>query len=393
MHSLARRFPSLPSPLPIDFLTGVDITVAQERTKDWPVLILGETHPPRWYYFPLQWAVKTPIALALAQLVGLALLIRAGPRTGPCLFAGLSLIGLIAYFMLAFRAQIGFRFALIAVALACLLAGIGLAWMRHRAVVTVAVLLLAAAEQKPYLGNHLAFTNLVVWPKRHAYRFIGDSSIDYRQNEDHAQAWVDSQHAAQLDPVHVLPGRNVFGITRLYAPEHDWVRRQREPQGHFRFSHVYFDVDLPTFHAFLQSERRQETTAADHAFCPSGSPEPVLPGGELRLAPPSAPGMVTLVCVATPQPTALVLHAQEGFAAFGTPAERRKKWALLAPGQAAWFWAEPGTHAILIAAQKGNFLGRFDGGPRLGARVMSVLLDQGGYLPGFAPPPAASLPR
>jgi len=387
MQTLAGLAPWLRSPAPIDFLTGVDITTAQERSKEWPVLVLGEIHHPVWYYFPLQWALKTPIALALAQLAGLWALLRDRPRSVPGLFAGLSLLAFAAYFLVAFRAQIGYRFALIPVFLACLLAGIGLARLRHRAAVATALLVLAAAEQVPYLGNHLAFTNLVVWPKRHAYRLLGDSSIDYRQNEDQAQAWVDSQRGARLDPVHILPGRNVFGITRLYSPEHDWVRRHLEPRAHFRYSHVVFDVDAETFHAFLQAERRLASGADDERLCHPPDASPVLPGGELSVAPPAGPGRVVLVCIEAPQATALVLRGQEGFAGFGMPEERRKRWSSTGPGQVAWFWAEPGTHAILLVALKGSFRGRIEGDPGVSVRARPVQLEKSGYLPGMEPSP------
>jgi hypothetical protein len=381
MSTLARLAPGLPSPLPIDFLAGVDITVAQERSKEWPVLMLGETQSPRFYYFPLQWGIKTPIALACAQIVGLALLLRSRSHSPPLLFAGVSLAALVAYFVFVFRAQIGYRFALLPVALACLLAGIGLARLRKRTMVAAAVLVLAGAEQYPYLGNHLSFTNLVVWPKQHAYRWLGDSSIDYRQNADQAQAWVDAQPGAHFEPVHVLPGRNVFGITRLYSPEHDWVRRHREPQGHFRYSHVYFDLDREAFHEFLRKERRLTAGDTAPALCAAGEATAAA-GGEIALTPPAAAGQVVVVCIDNPQDAALVLRGVEGNAAFGLPTERRRTWPSIGPAQEVWFWAERGIHAVLMVAQKGDFRGRFEGDPALRVWSRPGQLEKTGFLPG-----------
>jgi hypothetical protein len=385
MQTLARLAPSLPSPVPIDFLTGVDITLAQERSKEWPVLLLGERHPPVWYYYLLHWALKTPLALLAAELVGLLALWRARPRSPACIAAASSLAALVAYFSFAFRAQIGYRHALLCVPLACLLAGVGLARLRARAAIAAAVLLLAFAEQAPYLGNHLAFTNLAVWPKREAYRFVGDSNIDYRQNDDKAAAWVGAQPGAHLDPVHILPGRNVFGITRLYGSEHDWVRRRLQPTGHFRYSHVFFDVNAETFHAFLDAERRLDAEPEDERLCRAAEGGAPLPEGRLALLPPEVAGRVTLVCIEASQPTTLAIRSDAGFAAFGRPRQRRKTWPSVAPGGVVWYGVGSGTHALLLVAQKGEFHGRIEGESGLRVWARSAQLAATGYLPGWEP--------
>lgn len=385
LQTVAALAPGLRLPIPIDFLTGVDISFAQERAKTWPVLVLGETRGPVWYYYVFHWLFKTPVALIAALSLGLWLLLGTSRPQPWCTFVAVCLAFLLAYFSLAFRAQIGYRHALVCIPLACVLAGVGLAGLGKRGVVAPLVLVLAAAEQYPYRGNPLAFTNLGVLPKERAYLFFGDSSIDYGQDQEYAREWVATQPEAHLDPVHILRGRNVFGITTLYR--HPWVLRNLKPQGHFRFSHVYYDVDLETFRTYLQAERVLEAGPDDARLCGPSVPSPS--EGAFDLFPPAAPRDVFLLCVESARPTTLLLRGTAGFAAFGRPRERRKTWQTIGPGQVVWYWAPAGRHAIAIVPQKGSFSGVLDGDRGLALSLRTVTLDASGYL---APPVMTGTP-
>ncbi|HET6899989.1 MAG TPA: glycosyltransferase family 39 protein, partial [Vicinamibacteria bacterium] len=69
--SLAGRWPSLRLPLPADFLTGIDLSLARERTLKWRVVILGRYYPRGvWYYFALLWLMKTPLLLLISEIAG-----------------------------------------------------------------------------------------------------------------------------------------------------------------------------------------------------------------------------------------------------------------------------------------------------------------------------------
>ena len=54
----------------------------------------------------------------------------------------------------------------------------------------VVVALAALAENVPYLGNHLAFTNAAVWPKREAFRLLTNANIDWGQNDEKIAGWL-----------------------------------------------------------------------------------------------------------------------------------------------------------------------------------------------------------
>src|SRR5207244_3918371 len=142
-------------PVPAAFLTGLDRSLSTER-GEWNVLILGRRYPHGiWYYFALLWLLKTPVGLLVAEAVGLVRaardhVLRASPAARLLAWnLGLTLV----YFSLFFHAQIGFRFVLMAIPLALILAAAGLARIeptpRLRAA-GVALVLLAAAEDAPY---------------------------------------------------------------------------------------------------------------------------------------------------------------------------------------------------------------------------------------------------
>ncbi|HEV7500217.1 MAG TPA: glycosyltransferase family 39 protein, partial [Vicinamibacteria bacterium] len=126
---LAGRWPGLRLPLPADFLTGIDLSLARERTLKWRVVMLGRQYPRGvWYYFALLWLMKTPLLLLAAEVAGYVRAIRTGLlwRSPPLRFLALNLALLLAYFSLLFHAQIGYRFVLMCVPLGYIIAAAGL---------------------------------------------------------------------------------------------------------------------------------------------------------------------------------------------------------------------------------------------------------------------------
>ena len=361
--AVARAAPGLRPPLPLAFLTGIDISYTNERTKDWPVLILGQAHEGGvWYYFVFHWLIKTPLALLAAQLAGAWLLFRRGLNP-MAIYLLVVVVGTLAYLSLGFRAQLGYRHALMLVPLVALLAAAGLAGLRRPALVGLTVLALAVGEQWPYLGDHLAFTNLFVWPKTRVWRVTGDSNVDYGQDSAKAEAWVREQREAHLDPPHIMPGRNVFGVTALYHPGRRWIREHLEPDGHFRFSHLYFDVDYATFLAYLDADRRLQQAASDVEACgpvPSGQ-DPTGAGIELPM--PADGDDVTVLCVEAPQTTTFALRSEKGFLAFGQPEQRRKTWSWIGVGQTTWYRLVAGRHALVLLPLKGPYRGTVETNP------------------------------
>jgi hypothetical protein len=382
--ALAGRLPGLRLPVPLAFLTGIDATLATDRDFAGTV-ILGRLYPDGvLYYFPVLWLLKTPLLLLAAQALGLLLLARrwrvAGSR--PLLFLGLNLLLLLAYFGIGHRTQIGYRFVLMGLPLAWILAGAGLATLRGRRVGLLAGLVIVAslAEAAPYLGNPLSFTNALVWPKREAFRLIADSNLDWGQNRDKIDGWLAARGVppARLDPVQLLPGVNVFSVNTLagvFAFErHRWARENVSPIEHLGHTYLLLDVEQEEHERFMNETRRLSPEPVATALCGDGAGrtllEPRAPLGFERDQPPVA-GRAWLLCVSTETGCDLGYRSLAGVIRVGRVREGRCVAELVREDQVAWYRLAPGTHA-LCAVEVPNRR------PRLAYRTLGQWTARGG---------------
>jgi hypothetical protein len=281
MRAVATAVPGVPLPVPLAFLTGIDVSLAHERGKSFPVYILGRHWPDGvWYYFVVLWLIKTPLLALLAQVVGLVQAARrAALRNDPALrFLALNLAWQLAYFSLLFRAQIGYRFALMCVPLAWILAAAGLATLPARAthVAGGAVVLAALLENATYWGNPLSFSNAAVWPKRDAYRLMADSNLDWGQNRDKIDGWLRQNgiDEARLDPALLLPGTNVLSVNVLTGVKggferQRWLRENAAPVRELGHTYLWFELDPALYQRY-----RDETGPVP----PDREPEPAEDG-------------------------------------------------------------------------------------------------------------------
>jgi hypothetical protein len=354
MGQLAQALPRLRLPLPADFLTGLDICLAHERGRAWPVMIIDRRYGEGvWWYFLASWAFKTPLLLLLAQLFGLARLAWNPPRAERpflCFLVGNLLLSL-AYFSFLFRAQIGYRYVLMCLPLLALLAARGLGtWPVRRLVPAALVVVVGAAlELLPYTGNALAFTSPLVQPKERAFRFLTNSSIDWGQNDQKVGPWIraqrqrDPERVWHFEPTHLRPGRNVIGLNTLAgggrANQHRYLRRHLQPIGHFRHTYLLFDVDAATYETFLTRERTL-APEADLAGCEG-------PGGRLEeWRPPAEPNGVLVLCLETAGPSEVTLRVRNGGPTLGPLAWRLRDWDVLRPGERATWRLAPGRHRM-----------------------------------------------
>jgi hypothetical protein len=282
MRAVAAAVPGLPLPVPLAFLTGIDISLAHERGKSFPVYILGRQWPEGvWYYFAVLWLIKTPLLALMAQAAGLVRAARSGLlRTDPALrLVALNLAWQLAYFSLLFRAQIGYRFALMCVPLAWIVAAAGLATLPARRATLLAggaAVLVAVLENALFWGNPLSFSNAAVWPKREAYRLMADSNLDWGQNRDKIGGWL-QEHGiedARLDPALLLPGANVLSVNVLTGvrggfERQRWLRENAAPVRALGHTYLWFELDAALYERF-----RNEARAAPSDAGPARSARP-----------------------------------------------------------------------------------------------------------------------
>jgi hypothetical protein len=360
MRALAAGAPGVWLPLPSSFLSGIDICLLKERSKSVPVTVLGHLGDgPVWYYFFVGWLFKTPLLVVAACALGLFgwmgnASLRRSAFLGWLAFH-LALNGL--YFSLLFRYQIGYRYVLMCVPWLGLLAGAGLARQvprRWLGVGAACVMLAAWGEQAAYLrGDMLAFTNVLVQPKRMAFRVLGgDSNLDYGQNDDRLRAWLDrgGHGDATVNPVQLVPGTVVFNIDALAKPRHDWVRRHLTPVAHFRHTHLLFEVSPTDFERFIETGRQLQPIA-EGACLARGHPTP--PPATPKASSFQPAGADGLVCVLVPRRTNLRLHALAGSLVVTAPGLDAAQPEYVGPGQTVWYRAAPGVHAFAYTRARG----------------------------------------
>ena len=390
---LAARWPALRLPVPADFLTGIDLSLARERTLKWRVVMLGQQYPRGvWYYFALLWLMKTPVLLLAAEGIGYVRAIRTGLlwRSPPLRFLASNLVLLLAYFSLLFHAQIGYRFVLMCVPLGYVIAAAGLSTMPPRPrwrLVGMVVVLSALAENAAYLGNHLSFTNVAVQPKKSVFRWITHSNIDWRHNEDRADAYLARAGIGRdrLDPPHVLPGRNLLrhyhAAGNLRFERYRWVRENVEPVAHFDHTFLLFDLSPADYERYLDAERRLSSSPLSREACGTAARARLLPGAPFTL-PDHGPGRkVPVICVDAPSAADFVLHVTSGNMVFGPVERPGGAHEYAEAGQEIWFRLEPGPHAFAVVAENG-----FSGTWRAARGEASVSVDLGAGSEGPARP-------
>jgi hypothetical protein len=369
LRSVAALLPGLRLPVPLDFATGIDICIAHERERGWPVMLFGRRYPDGvWFYFLALWALKTPLALLLAEAGGLVrATLSAAARANPCLrlFAWNLLVDGL-YFSLLFRAQIGYRYVLMTLPLLAAIAGAGLATLLSSAATRALLLVVVAsgvAEQAAYLGNPIAFTNVVVQPKRDVYRLMDNANVAWGQHRMQIGPWLAAAGLAQahLDPVHILPGENVFELNLVTGVDgwerQRWLREHLRPDAHYGHTYLRYQVDEATFERFLDEARHLRPGAEGQAVC-----------GDVPVAPPAKGTLplgegssrrVWIVCVEAPQRLDLGVEVDGGQIRWGRAETPIADWDALGPGQQSWYRLEPGRHAFAATGADWRFAGRF----------------------------------
>lgn len=377
LQRLARAWPSLALPLPAPFLTGLDRSIAFEREKVWNTYILGRLYPNGvWFYFPLLWLLKTPLLALAAQVLGLVRAARDGLLHNPAgRYLAANLLVALVYFSLFFHAQIGYRFVLMCVPVAWMLAAAGLAPLLARkgpALGLAAAALVATGENAMYFGNPLSFTNAAVWPKRQVFRLLADSNLDWGQNRDKIDRWLAERAPTYLEPLHVLPGRNAFGLNSLAGvsdfERRRWLRENADPGGHFGHTYLWFQVDDALFQRFIDEKRRFAPSALAERLCPAGLEMTPMRGGEdrsLSVAEAPARGTSWIACVSTRKGMDFGLRSDDGTLLLGHyQADEVCRTETVEDGQVAWYRLEPGLHALCAVEVplRRPWLGyRFDG--------------------------------
>jgi hypothetical protein len=151
-----------------------------------------------WYYFPVAFAIKTPVAILALFGAGLVLAVRRSGSLGldNVVFAGVPIVVYLAMSM-ASRLNIGLRHILPIYPFVMLFAGVAaktLIEMRARAgrIVLAALVAGGALEFGRTYPDNLAFFNILVGGPEHGASYLVDSNLDWGQDLKPLKQWMDA---------------------------------------------------------------------------------------------------------------------------------------------------------------------------------------------------------
>lgn len=360
---LEMKIGAIPMPWPLPFLTGFDQQLAVERGWPWNVILLGQHFPNGvWYYFLLTWLLKTSVGVILLFAYSLcaspSLLLKWRDFKGTWIIIFLTWTSIFCYFSFIFRTQVGLRYAYPCLPLGyLLLAGfVSSRWsVQTQSRVALFVLTLAICDFVPYFGNGISFTNSLLTTKERAYQLIADSNIDWFHN--YVGARDDIKKVAkeyQYNPVHILPGNNVFTLNKLAGVMHNfiqynWVRKNLIPLRHFRHTHLMYYVDNTQFTNFINAERTFSESSNAKIICGQEYeyknideyPHPVLQGSW------SSPRVLYSGCLEVQEEALLEVRVKSGWSTVGLyPRENSCIGWPSGAGNSVWFNFKPGMHPV-----------------------------------------------
>ena len=220
--------------LPNASVQGFALTTARSQQR--PAFLLGNSSDRGWwYYFPIAFAVKTPIALQLMALAGLTLCVARWKTVWrdalfviapPAVYFGAAMVGGL---------NIGLRHVLLIYPFVLLLAGSTVAALLRKRWRGLALPVLCAAQFVEFIAVYphcLAFFNVAAGGPRHGAKYLVDSNLDWGQGLKLLKQWMDRNDLEHInlsyfgnaDPAYYgidytpLTGASSFDVERITAP-------------------------------------------------------------------------------------------------------------------------------------------------------------------------------
>lgn len=213
---------------------------------------MGEHRTTGWsYYFPIAIGAKTPIPLLILALGGLMFVGKAHRALAVMVFGA---VVYLAVFCLLVKVNIGVRHVLPIYPVLIILAAVAahrLLELPGRAGHVLVIVLLAwyAAEAVRIYPNYEQYFNQLAGGPENGWRVLGNSNVQWGQDEELIRKWVVSQSR----PVAVNPTVPVRGLVIVRAdflvghtPEmaqaFAWLRDHYSPSGYLTPGVLLYDV-------------------------------------------------------------------------------------------------------------------------------------------------------
>ncbi|MEW6249727.1 MAG: glycosyltransferase family 39 protein [Planctomycetota bacterium] len=255
--------------LPETYTLGLAQTL--ERTATRGAYLMGEYSSTGWWsYFPIAFAIKTPVATQLLILAGFAaiLLRRVRPRDGALV---LGLGGYAVIFtasVLNARLNIGHRHLLPLYPVLFVFAGAAAAWLMTRAgqVLVGAALVWLAGANLWIRPNYLAYFNELIGGPARGHLWLADANIDWGQDLIRLRRYADAHpdqpvklayfgsapptyylrcqalpsHHKFVPPTELTPGLYAISVTQLLGVYFEQGRGEywRAPENQQRYAEL-----------------------------------------------------------------------------------------------------------------------------------------------------------
>jgi hypothetical protein len=241
--------------IPRDFFKGVALVLSHSQGGH-DAYFLGEwSNRGWWYYFPVVFALKSPLAFLAALLVGVALAVTHWKKLR--LDEKTPWIAGAAYFGLAMTSSIniGVRHLLPVVPLVCVGVGCSLARIKNRAAQCTVFALVAweVVVAVAVYPRYLQFFNEAAGGARNGYKYALDSNFDWGQDAKRLKQFLDDRSISHIyldyfgtqynieylkipntrvsadQARQITDGWLVVSASELMRPEWSWLRESREP--------------------------------------------------------------------------------------------------------------------------------------------------------------------
>ena len=184
------------------------------NTLGHPAYLMGEYRQHGWIlYFPKAMAVKMPLPVLAAALIGLVAVFFWRRMRYIWIFLGGSAVYLVVLMFLA-HVNIGVRHALPVFPAVFLLAGIGIHVVWRRSAILAAIFpVWILANTALIFPHHAEFFNLAAGGSENGWRYLLDSNLDWGQDRGLMQRWA----SAQKRPVSIAPDEPTCGLVVINA--------------------------------------------------------------------------------------------------------------------------------------------------------------------------------
>jgi hypothetical protein len=254
-----------PMLIPPDFFKGLALTLGHSRTGHDAYLMGNWSHSGWWYYYPLAFLFKSPLAFVIFTLIAAGLCFKRIKSAGPLEIAPWVAAMVFVVLAMTSKVNIGVRHILPVVPLVCV--GIGCAVPRLNRWFVGALLAWQFLVTLLAHPLYLQFFSEAVGGAKNGYKYLLDSNYDWGQDAKRLKKFLD-EHGIQhiyLDYFgtqfsieylkipntrvnaeqarQLRDGWLVVSASQLMRPEWAWLRESRQPVA--RVAHTLFVYQLP----------------------------------------------------------------------------------------------------------------------------------------------------